>query len=104
MCVRVHARVHRFYVLSRNRLISEGGLPESSARPVIGGGEISWSSKNSKFFSLSKMGRLLRYHVPLPGVEKRHNKIYNRKGDNIRPRYPPVPERTNQLVSQLNLC
>lgn len=50
------------------------------------------------------MGRLLRYHVPLPGVEKQHNKIYNRKGDNIRPRYPPVPERTNQPVSQLNLC
>lgn len=49
------------------------------------------------------MGRLLRYQ-PLPGVEKQHNKIYNRKGDTIRPRYPPVPERTNQPVSQLNLC
>lgn len=103
MCVRVYARVHRFYVLSRNRLTSKGGLPESSARPAMGRGEI-YPSKKSKFFSPSKMGRLLKYYVPLPGVEQQHNKIYNWKGDNIRPRYPPVPERTNQPVSQLTLC
>lgn len=54
MCVRVYARVHRFYVLSRNRLISEGGLPESSARPEIGGGEFPDLQKIQNSFLFQK--------------------------------------------------